>query len=113
MPQAECEQGSITVVLVAVIAALFVLLTAVFVPLNHRLALVRAQSVADLSALAGAMELHNGSGDGCARVTALLAVQGFSASRSTCELVGADLRVTLAVPGMLRASSVVSVAGPA
>jgi secretion/DNA translocation related TadE-like protein len=56
-----------------------------------------AQSAADLAALAGAQAVAGGGGDACARAEAISVANG--ATLDGCVLDGADVRVTVTVPG--------------
>nr|WP_040521865.1 Rv3654c family TadE-like protein [Gordonia araii] len=93
------EDGSATVVGVAVVACL----VAVTIALAHVgtavLARHRAASAADLSALAAASVLLGGSADPCATATRIVRAQGYSQMRiDSCVIDGEDVVVEVALP---------------
>lgn len=90
------EQGSGSLLTVALAAVVLLLgVAGAFVTATvaaHR----KAQAAADLAALAGAVELQRG-GEPCARARGIAAANG--AGLASCEVVGSDLRVEVTLDG--------------
>ncbi len=110
------EDGFATILGTFVIAAIVAVVAGVCYLGAATVARHRAQSAADLSALAAAAEQVAG-GDGCAAATALAARQHPPAIVSACRIVDPDVSVTVEVPvdlGVigLRHASATARAGP-
>ncbi|MFT4086176.1 MAG: pilus assembly protein TadG-related protein [Gordonia sp. (in: high G+C Gram-positive bacteria)] len=91
------DRGYATVVAAGTIAALAAVLVAIVAVGSAVLARHRAQSAADLSALAAAIVQLGGDGDPCARARTLAGVQDGSPRVTRCEVVGEDVVVEVAV----------------
>lgn len=114
------DRGSGTVLMVAVVAALFLLTVAGVAVASAVLAVHRARAAADLAALSGAVALAQGqpgpsacgaAGVVAARNGALLLGCGAGADGSV--LVSTSTRVALGIPGQPRVASASARAGPA
>jgi secretion/DNA translocation related TadE-like protein len=108
----EPEEGSVTIVLVASVCALFLVLLIILGVHRNQLEVQRAQTALDLAALAGAYELNNGVDDPCARSAEVLASNQQANLKSTCTIEGWDVRLTLSVPKVFGSTKVSSRAGP-
>lgn len=91
---ADAEGASTIWVLAAMSLVLLVGLVAVFVG-SACVARHRAESAADLAALAGAARSAAGGTDGCARAAGIAAANG--ARLSSCLVIGGDVLVTVHV----------------
>ncbi|MGB3699460.1 MAG: Rv3654c family TadE-like protein [Gordonia sp. (in: high G+C Gram-positive bacteria)] len=91
------EDGFSTVAGAAVIAALAVLLVAVLYIGGAVVARHRAQSAADLAALAGASVQVSGSGEGCEQARRLAARQEGAPRVVECTVDGDDVQLRVAV----------------
>ncbi|MBG0814018.1 flp pilus-assembly TadE/G-like family protein [Planomonospora sp. ID82291] len=94
--QGRRERGSATVWTVAVMAVLFMLTVTVVLTGTARAARHRAQSAADLGALAAARLAFTGPGRGCAEATALAAANGARLLRCSSGVDGVvEVRVVV------------------
>ncbi|MFC8504435.1 Rv3654c family TadE-like protein [Pedococcus sp. NPDC057267] len=118
-PRRAHDQGSGTVLMVGVVAALFLLTVAGVAVASAVLAAHRARAAADLAALSGAVALGQGgapsSACGAARVVAgrngaVLVACSTGADGSL--LVRTSTRVTVGVPAQPRAATALARAGP-
>ncbi len=92
---AKADEGSGTVSGIALIAATAVMLGVVAAAGNLLICLHRAQHVADLAAVASATALHEGSAVPCE--VASRTTRGNGAELQSCEIIGEDARITVAV----------------
>lgn len=106
------EQGTTSIVLVAVIAALIALLTSVLIFQQSATQFRRAQTGLDLAALAGAGALNNGGDSPCELAKTVMAENSELLGGAQCTIVGADLKLSATVTSVLRSKHLVSVAGP-
>ncbi|WP_456788900.1 Rv3654c family TadE-like protein [Cellulomonas sp. P5_C5] len=107
------EQGSGTVLLLALVAVALVVAAMLGLLASAQLARGRAQTAADLGALAGAAQLLVGRpGDACATVATVVRSNG--ARLTSCSDEGAGVvRVRVVVPGAAGSASASARAGPA
>ncbi|MFT4125756.1 MAG: flp pilus-assembly TadE/G-like family protein [Gordonia sp. (in: high G+C Gram-positive bacteria)] len=92
------DEGAATLVAVGVISALVAVLLLVGHVGVAVLARHRAQSAADLSALAAAVEQVGGQGDPCAVASVIVDEQRISARVARCVVDGDDVVVEVVVP---------------
>lgn len=97
MRSTDRERGAATVVAVAMAGVLLLLGAALCVVAAIVADLRRAQSAADLAALAGAAEVARGGADGC--VTAARVAVANGALLASCLVVGSEVTVSATVKG--------------
>lgn len=103
------EQGSALVVVLAAVSALSLVIGVLALVAHRATDEARAQSIADLSALAAAYELHNGSGDPCELARETAAHNAGGKAQVACVIHTSTVEVTVT----LRAANARAVAGPA
>lgn len=113
------DRGSGSVLMVAVVAALFLLTVAGVAVASAVLAVHRTRAAADLAALAGAVAVAQGqsSSSACGAARAVAArngavLLGCGTGADGSVLVRTSTRVTLGIPGQPRVASASSRAGP-
>lgn len=104
------ETGTATILIVALIACLALVSATILTSHTARGMRYLAQTSADLAALAGANQLHNGSGDPCQTVESVVLSNG--ATLSECVIAGDTVKIRVAYARLLFAGHAVSVAGP-
>ncbi len=116
MSRVSADRGSVTLVAVAMVVVLLAITVACVYLGSAVIARHRAQSAADLAALAAAGRLTDGAGAACAHAVAV--VQAMHATVANCSVIELDVVVAVEVtvalgrlgPGTARA---VARAGPA
>ncbi|MGI8417942.1 MAG: Rv3654c family TadE-like protein [Nakamurella sp.] len=99
MPSHERDTGSATILAAVGVATLIVVLAVGLQVAGAVIARHRAESAADLAALAGAAKVLTGQQSACSTAGSIAAANG--AMLQDCELIGLDLRVMVRVDAAL------------
>ncbi|MDQ2848894.1 MAG: flp pilus-assembly TadE/G-like family protein [Actinomycetota bacterium] len=99
MPSHDRDSGSATILAAVGVAILIVVLAVGLQLAGAVIARHRAESAADLAALAGAAKVLTGQQSACSAAASIAAANG--AALQDCELIGLDLRVTVRVDAVV------------